>query len=61
MLKQVRYNSTCKKLFTEYWMKQFYLKNPDLDPHTKKNEMVYSTKKLDKKIDEKLVKKIDEK
>ena len=61
MLKQVRYNSTCKKLFTEYWLKQFYLKNPKLYQHTQKNEIVYSTKKLDEKLDEKLYEKLDEK
>ena len=46
MLKQVRYNSTCKKLFTEYWLKQFYLKNPKLYQHTQKNEIVYSNKEI---------------
>ena len=47
-IKQVRRysstDSTYKKSFTQYWLRNFYLENPELDPHRHKKQEKKSKK-----------------
>ena len=57
-IKQVRRysstDSTYKKSFTQYWLRNFYLENPELDPHRheKKNKKEKKKNKKEKKKQE---------
>ena len=48
-IKQVRRysstDSTYKKSFTQYWLRNFYLENPELDPHRHKKKQEKKSKK----------------
>lgn len=50
-IKQIRRysstDSTYKKSFTQYWLRNFYLENPELDPH--RQEKKQEKKKKNKK------------
>ena len=54
-IKQIRRysstDSTYKKSFTQYWLRNFYLENPELNPHKheKKQEKKQEKKKKNKK------------
>ena len=44
-IKQIRIYSTYKKSFTKYWLRNFYLENPELNPHRHENKKEKKKKK----------------
>lgn len=52
-IKQIRRysstDSTYKKSFTQYWLRNFYLENPELDPHKYDKKQEKKQEKKNKK------------
>lgn len=52
-IKQIRKysstDSTYKKSFTQYWLRNFYLENPELDPHKYEKKQEKKQEKKNKK------------